>query len=236
MRTALLKAHAMWFVSEENKENASAFLGGLPNQVQVVPNAYACDRTTSSPWPRNGDAVRWAMVGRLECAQKGHDIVIDVLSRNTWRSRNLRVSFAGDGPHREMLAEMCRSRGLASVEFLGHVSDPCQIWSSHQVLLLPSRYEGQSLAMLEAMLHARPIIAAPAGGTRGLVIDGSTGFVSERADVDSFGAAMDRAWDSRGRLEDIGMSARAAAQGHVAIDAGADFADRILKVLPAPKL
>jgi glycosyltransferase involved in cell wall biosynthesis len=69
------------------------------------------------------------------------------------------------------------------VEVVGSVEDvrPHLEWA--HVLILTSRTEGLPGAILEASAAGRPVVAVDVGGVREAVIDGQTGFVTER-DVD----------------------------------------------------
>ena len=53
-----------------------------------------------------------------------------------------------------------------------------EIWSANQVLVMPSRYEGLPLVIVEAMLCSRPVLATDVEGNSEIGIDGLTGFLA----------------------------------------------------------
>jgi glycosyltransferase involved in cell wall biosynthesis len=214
VRAAYSAAERIWFVSPENRELAGNYFGLVLSHATTIPNAFACDFDCPTAWPARDDPTRLAMVARLEPEQKGHDLVIDALADARWQARNVEVSIFGEGPARQALVARCLEKGVNCVTFSGH-QDTTWIWSSHHALLLPSRFEGQSLAMLEAMLHGRPVIANPVGGTRGLVCEGETGYLATRSDLPSWQAVMDRAFRHRPQWPQLGKRAAEVVREHV---------------------
>jgi glycosyltransferase involved in cell wall biosynthesis len=61
------------------------------------------------------------------------------------------------------------------VHFLGYRADAGALLDQLDALVLPSWIEGLPIVALEAMAHAKPVIATPVGGTPELVADGETG-------------------------------------------------------------
>jgi glycosyltransferase involved in cell wall biosynthesis len=94
--------------------------------------------------------------------------------------------------------------------------------------VLPSRYEGLPLALVEAMLCGRPAIAANAGGIAEILVDNETGFLAAEASPASFDEALERAWARRAEWPSIGAQAAAHARATVPADAAADFSQQLL--------
>jgi glycosyltransferase involved in cell wall biosynthesis len=227
VRAAYSGAEKLWFVSTENREVVANYFGLVLTHADTIPNAYACDFAVPTTWPTRETPTRLAMIGRLYPEQKGHDLLIDALADPRWLERSIEVSVLGDGPAKEALVARCLERGVSTVTFMGHVEQPFWLWASHHALVLPSRYEGQSLAMLEAMLHGRPVITTPVGGTRGLIRDGETGFLASRAEPAAWLDVMERAWQQRGSWRQIGERAAQAVREHVWANPGEKMAGLI---------
>jgi glycosyltransferase involved in cell wall biosynthesis len=81
-----------------------------------------------------------------------------------------------------------------------------EIWAANHVLVMPSRYEGLPLAMVEAMLCARPVVATDVAGHGEIVEDGVTGFLAEAPTAASMAAALERFWERRSEAEAIGKA------------------------------
>jgi glycosyltransferase involved in cell wall biosynthesis len=159
-------------------------------------------------WPQQrADRLSFACVARLDVIQKGQDLLIDVLSLPHWRNRNVRVVLAGKGPNERSLRRLAEMRKLASIEFAGFVDDIEHLWSQHHALLLPSRFEGMPIALVEAMLCGRAAVVTDVAGNRELVRDGENGFVAKAPTVELLDEAMNRAWENRDRLREMGERA-----------------------------
>ncbi len=98
-------------------------------------------------------------VGRFS-RQKGQDVLVEA-----WRAVRVEVPDAtlvlvGDGP---MLAEVRAAAG-PGVLLPGSSSDPRPYLAAADVAVLPSRWEGLSLSMLEAMASARSLVVTDVSG------------------------------------------------------------------------
>ncbi|WP_423787774.1 glycosyltransferase, partial [Klebsiella pneumoniae] len=83
------------------------------------------------------------------------------------------------------------------VKFAGFVTSVENIWAANHALILPSRYEGMPLAMVEAMLCARPVVATDVAGHAEIIDDAINGFLADAPTVGSLGKALDRLWARR---------------------------------------
>ncbi|OGF55348.1 MAG: hypothetical protein A2Z21_07755 [Candidatus Fraserbacteria bacterium RBG_16_55_9] len=115
-------------------------------------------------------------VGRLHPV-KGLDILLRAwaqLPMNV-RDRALLV-LVGDGPERFALAELAEQLGITeSVLLAGAQRAVRQYYWAADVFVLPSRTEGMSGALIEAMACGLPCIASNVGGAPDLIQDGRNG-------------------------------------------------------------
>jgi glycosyltransferase involved in cell wall biosynthesis len=95
------------------------------------------------------------------------------------------------------------------VRFRGHVSNIEEIWKENHLLVLPSRYEGLPLALVESMWCGRPAVVTDVGGNAELCADGKTGFIAPAATISSVGETLERAWQQRSAWQNMGKAARA---------------------------
>src|SRR5262249_42031882 len=144
----------------------------LPN-AEIVWNPFNVDFQASPPWPPlapNG-ALHLACVARLHPPSKGQDILLEVLAGSSWDARQWQLNLYGQGPMRNSLERMAQRLGLRDrIVMCGYV-DPKEIWELNHVLIMPSRYEGLPLAMIEAMLCGRPVVATDVAGHSEVVED-----------------------------------------------------------------
>jgi glycosyltransferase involved in cell wall biosynthesis len=148
----------------------SASLLGARN-VRVIPSGV--DLPTEVGTEATPPEVLYA--GRLS-EEKG---VLELVAA----TRGMNLVVAGDGPLR---ARVPSARGFVP-------NDELQaLYARAAVVACPSRREGFGVACLEAMAHARPVVATSVGGLRDLVVDGHTGLVVPPRDPEALRAALRR--------------------------------------------
>ncbi|MFQ5695850.1 MAG: glycosyltransferase, partial [Terriglobia bacterium] len=126
---------------------------------------------------------------------KGIEEVLLVLPRLRGQFPDVRYVVVGEGSDRPRLEQLARELGVADVtEFTGHLP-PGELalrYASCSVFVLPSTGEGFGIVFLEAMAHAKPVVAARSGGTPEVVVDGETGLLVEPGDGRALQAALTR--------------------------------------------
>jgi glycosyltransferase involved in cell wall biosynthesis len=232
-RAALAAALRCYFVSNANRRIAEKQLGwDFPN-AELVRNPFNVHFSASPPWPplgQNGE-LRFACVGRLDAPGKGQDILFEVLAGPRWATRNWRLHLYGDGENRDGLERWARRLGLTDrIVFEGHMADVEKIWSLNHVLVMPSRIEGLPLAVIEAMLCGRPVVATDVAGAE-VVEDGVTGFLAEAPTVGSVGKALERFWARRGDATEIGIMAAKRIRHLIPPDPVRVFTDKLRELL-----
>lgn len=228
------QARRVFFVADRNRELLETQLGiGLSN-AELVRNPFNVSRNARLPWPAPHEPVRLACVGRMDPEAKGQDLLLQVLAIQAWASRPVTLSFFGCGDAEEGLQRLSGRLGLADrVRFCGHVPNVELIWAAHHALVLPSRYEGLPLTVVEAMLCGRPVIVTDVAGNSEVVQDDVTGFIAEAPTRRHLHAAMERAWISRDRWPEIGMAAANAIRQLVPENPARAFASRLLELVSA---
>ena len=227
-------ARKVFCVSRHNLELLERQVGEpLPNGA-VVWNPYNVSRDQQPAWLAQDGAQKLACVARLEPGSKGQDLLLSVLARPQWRNRAMEVNFYGAGPFEGSLRRLAELLQLQNVRFRGHVSDVQRIWEQNHMLVLPSRVEGLPLALVEAMLCARPAVVTDVGGNAEWCVDGETGFVAAAPVVSLLEQTLERAWNHRHEWQSMGTAARKWAERLIPIDPVGDFCREILNCLSFP--
>jgi glycosyltransferase involved in cell wall biosynthesis len=121
--------------------------------------------------------------------------------------------FAGEGPLRSSLQAEADALGVgARVGFLGFANQTQlpAIYTSADLMVLPSMYDAFGVVVNEAMLCGCPVAASDhVGAARDLIEHGRTGFVYSCGDIDALAAVLRQAAENRGRLSEMGVAARA---------------------------
>jgi glycosyltransferase involved in cell wall biosynthesis len=138
-------------------------------------------------------------------AQKGHRVFFEAIPQVP----DAVFLLAGEGPEREGLEALAAQRGIADrVRFLGRREDIPQLLAACDVFVLPSLYEGSSLAVLEAMAAGIPIVSSAIGGTDELIEDGGSGLLVAPGDAEGLAAALRRVIGDPGLRESLAARAR----------------------------
>lgn len=107
----------------------------------------------------------FALIGRVQFWQKRQDLAVKALVLARRQNSRLKLLVVGDGPDLAALKELVRAEGVEdAVVFAGWTDGLSPVYSAIDALVLPSRYEGVPLVMLEAMHLRRPVIASAVDG------------------------------------------------------------------------
>ncbi len=106
-------------------------------------------------------------VGRL-CRQKGQDVAFRAWPLIRHRHPDAVLLVVGDGPD----AWNLRRSAPRGVRLIGARSDVTALYAAADVAILPSRWEGLSLALLEGMAAGLPTVATAVGGSREVLQEG----------------------------------------------------------------
>lgn len=153
-------------------------------------------------------------VGRLD-AEKRLDELIRALPRVS--VGDVQLVLAGTGTRRAELERLAARCGVARrVRFLGFVPDDRlpSVYRAADVFAIPGVAELQSIATLEAMACALPVVAANAVALPHLVSHGDNGYLVEPGDVAGLGAALDAILISADLRRRMGGLSRAIALTH----------------------
>lgn len=149
-----------------------------------------------------------AVVATLK-PQKGHRYLIDAVSSIVPRLPSLHVLIIGDGELRQELRAQVRAAGLdEQVHFLGSRDDVPDLLAASDFFVLPSLWEGLSLALLEAMSSGLPVVATAVSGTSQVITPGVTGLLVPPGDSRQLAEAIVRLLSEPDRGRAMGAAAR----------------------------
>jgi glycosyltransferase involved in cell wall biosynthesis len=202
--------------------------------AEIVRNPFNVDFNSLLPWPYfdEDNELRLACVARLDPTSKGQDILLEALAKPVWRNRRWRLTLYGNGPKKNGIERLVQRFELEKhVIMAGYVSRVEDIWAENHVLVMPSRLEGLPLAMVEAMLCGRPVVATDVAGHSEILEDGVSGFLADAPTVKSVAEALERLWDRRHELKLMGDIAAKNIRKCIPPDPAKVFATKILELL-----
>lgn len=161
LRYLLRKMECLVTVSKAGGDEYRA--AGFPeSRIRKIPNGVLIPEKGKESYTQGINVVT---ISRLS-KEKGMDILLEAWTRVFKEIKGARLSIIGSGPLEGELKELSHSLGLdRSVFFIGTVDAVGKYLESSDLFVLPSRTEGVSNALLEAMSYGMPCIATEVGGT-----------------------------------------------------------------------
>ena len=168
---------------------------GVPRErISLVHNAIDLRHFTPAPerraelrreWQLPPDASVIAGIGRLNY-QKNFPLFLEIAAEIRRTHPQVVFVIAGTGPEDRAL----RERAGENVRFLGFVADTARLYDAVDILLMPSRFEGLPMAMLEAMAMRVPVVASRLDGIAEVISDGTDGLLATPSAKDEFVAHL----------------------------------------------
>ncbi|ULA69292.1 MAG: Glycosyl transferase, group 1 [Nitrospira sp.] len=144
---------------------------------------------------------------------KGHQYLIDAIPEVLEKYPDTSFVFAGRGQLETALKQQVNRLGLGTrVHFLGLRQDIPRILALLDVFVLPSLSEGLSMAILEAMMAGKPVIATRVGGNPEIVLEGETGFLVPPKDSPALAASLIALLKNRHMASEFGENGKRRAE------------------------
>lgn len=193
---------------------------GVPaSKLTVIPNGVPTDLLESNDAGRlaaldghTGPVI--GMVGRL-VTEKGFDYVLRGGRAILTDFPDTKFLLVGEGPQADELRSLVRQEEIEdSVIFAGYCGDLRQVYSSLDILVLPSFLEGMPMVILEAMAAGKPAIATRVGAIPKLITHGQDGLLVDPGDTPALVESL------RSLLTDAELRRRMGAQGQALVQRG----------------
>ena len=197
--------------------------GCSPERVVVIKNGIdlrrfdaLSARPLEGPLPAGGPLV--AVVANL-WPVKDHRTLVEAAALVRERIPDVRFALVGGGPERTALQQRIDALALRdAVHFLGTRYDVPAILARASAFCLPSRAEGLSNAIMEAMAARLPVVATDAGGNAELVRDGLTGYVVPVGDAAAMARRLMDVLSDPELAREMGRRGRAIAERELSLE------------------
>jgi len=161
------------FITITDEMGAMLRQRGATCPIRIVYNGV--DTTRYQPRPK--DAARAALglpdgrrligtVGRLEFRQKQQHLLVDAVKSSPTLAAACHLVFAGDGPDAGNLRDRVKEAGLEANVTILPWSDTAGLYPALDALVIPSRYEGLPLVMLEALACGTAVLGSNRDGMK----------------------------------------------------------------------
>jgi len=147
------------FVSENVREDYQKAVG-IKGSEFLLPN-YVNDVFFNSEWTKTNwepnSPLRFISIGILK-DQKNFKFLIETLSKF---EREFTLDIYGDGPEKEELSEKIRKHNLENSIFLkGYNNKLFKVLKNYDLFIMPSKFEGYGISMMEAMATGLPTLVS----------------------------------------------------------------------------
>ena len=170
-------------LSDYDKRDYKKFLD-IDTEVKINPRSFVSDRKCD---PKS---KRFLMATRFVYA-KGLDMMMESFEEFCKYDDEWQLDIIGAGDlWNQIIADAKRRHIEDRVNFVGYTNEPEKYYLNSSVFLLPSRWEGWPMVIMEAFEFGLPVIAFHTGAMDLIIDDQKTGFLPEAFDTHKFTEAM----------------------------------------------
>lgn len=175
-------------------------------KIPVIFNGIDLNKCIAKTSYIHGGKLRFIHVGRFS-EQKNHFMLIEAFGRVHRMLPDTELILIGRGELEGRAKEKVREMGLTGcIHFHGVTDNVYPLLHSADVFILPSKYEGMPISLIEAMATGLPVIASGVGGVPSMIENEADGLLT-KGEIDSVVNAMLRMADGELR-ERLGRAAR----------------------------
>jgi glycosyltransferase involved in cell wall biosynthesis len=200
------KADAITVVSESEYAEVIKNLpvSSIRDKVQVVYNGTS-DALSSYSSILEDEEFTFCAISRL-VTDKGIGEAIEAFARLQKEFPTVRLVLVGSGPEEEQFKK--KASGIPNITFAGYQPDPLSFVARAHVMIQPTYHEGFSVALVEASMMKKPIIATAVGGNVEIIRDHETGLLVPPKDTQSLYTAMKSFYKDSTLREKLAANAR----------------------------
>ena len=193
-------------LSPEVQRTIADFYGMEKAKIPVIYNGVDLSRCIPKE-DYAADGITLVHVGRFN-EQKNHEGLLQAFRMIHAQHPNCQLNLLGDGELREMIKNLSDELGICeNVHFLGSRSNVYPYLHEADIFLLPSKYEGMPMTIIEAMGTGLPIVATAVGGVPDMITDQVSGLLTE-CEPEAVSRAVLKLIEDEGLREKLGRNAK----------------------------
>jgi glycosyltransferase involved in cell wall biosynthesis len=159
---------------------------------------------------RDTSTLKLLYIGAIN-HNKGIFKLVDYFSTNTFfQAGKIHLSIAGIGDVQTLNDKTAAIHASHRINYLGWISksEKKDLLLSHDILILPSFYEGLPVSILEALSAQMPVISTHVGAIPDVVIPGLNGWLFDPSDFNQLDAIFKDIFDDPQLIEQYGLSSK----------------------------
>ena len=170
-------------LSDYDKRDYKEILG-IDTEVKINPRSFVSEEKCDV------SSKRFLMATRFVYA-KGLDLMMESFEEFCKHNSEWVLDIIGDGELFNEIVKNAKVRGIDHrVNFIGYTNTPEEYYLNSSIFLLPSRWEGWPMVIMEAFEFGLPVIAYHTGAMDLIIEDNKTGYLPEAFDTKAFADAM----------------------------------------------
>ena len=164
----------------------------LQPRISVIPNAVTPPKLSACAAGTPEQEKTLLVVGRCQEDPKQLSLLLRAFAGLAKVFPDWRLKHCGDGPDRAQYIALAHSLGIAErVTFAGVLEDIAPEYAAAHLFCLPSRFEGCSNALLEALASGLPAVGfADAPGVNELIVHGTNGLLAPEMTAESLAQTL----------------------------------------------
>ncbi len=213
------------------------YIGVRPEKITVIPNGIDVEYFGSiTPDPElrkslsiNHDDFVIICVANLHI-NKGHRYLLEAFEE--CNLKNAKLLVVGDGDEKENLLHQIENyQNKENIIFLGRRTDVPELLKISNLFILPTLFEGQSNAIMEAMASGLPVITTDIPENRAIITDGTSGILVPTHSASALCKAIHTIQDNANHAEEIHQNAKKIISEHFSLRSSSDSFNRLLQSL-----
>ena len=153
----------------------------------------------------NNDKFIFGYIGRL-IELKGVDLLIKSFSKFLTKHKDAMLVIVGDGDSKSYLQELCKKLDIEhNIIFAGYKKNVYDYLNMFNTFIMPSKYEGIPIVILEAMAMKKIIISTNVGGIPEVIINNETGILLEERTEECLEKNMEFVYENYAKAEELGI-------------------------------
>lgn len=203
------------FIHAITPEQRDQLPPALQERVEIIANCAPPVRSRKKP-PGAGQGRIVLGLGRFDEYSKRFSLLLQAFALLAPRFPDWKLVLCGDGEDRDRYRSFIMAANLEGRVILpGMVDDVDACYAAADIFCIPSTFEAQPMALLEAAAHALPLVGfAACPGVKSLIKHGQNGLLAPEESAESLAAVLADLMADEGQRAALGQKAAAGLQNH----------------------